>query len=353
MRKIYFEDCFGTARSSGGIGRDSENLQEATKIFVKTIQNTILVRKKTKTRRRLMVLLLRYVNIPLLRIPISRNSMVIRPQITPFSYSLKKTTVVVRIHDLFPLQYPNWYSPKTHLWFKKSIMRNFASAIYICNSNYTAHKLVENFPEVKKSQIHVCYCDIKILTNDKCHKCQGCLSDERGEFILAIGTIEARKNYETLILGFKKARAISPELKLVIVGRSGKDSQSLINKYAGEVGVFFTGAICDGSLKDLYSTCAAFISTSLDEGFDIPSMEAAEFKTKLLLSDIKVHRELHGEHALYFDPTSANEISEVILGLSMAPRGEVQNFVKEQSLLRQVPQILSTLYTKKGIDHIF
>jgi hypothetical protein len=56
----------------------------------------------------------------------------------------------------------------------------------------------------------------------------------------------------------------------------------------------------------------AFISCSFDEGFDFPSIDAALINKSVLLSDIPVHRELHGDGAVYFNPRSVDEIKNAL-----------------------------------------
>jgi glycosyltransferase involved in cell wall biosynthesis len=56
------------------------------------------------------------------------------------------------------------------------------------------------------------------------------------------------------------------------------------------------------------------LGVSLDEGFDLPLIEAAKHALPILARDIPVFREIAGEHAAYFSGTTAKELAAALEG---------------------------------------
>jgi hypothetical protein len=61
----------------------------------------------------------------------------------------------------------------------------------------------------------------------------------------------------------------------------------------------------------LYKDSLAFISTSKDEGFNIPAYEAKQLGKPLYLRDIDVHHEFHESYAKFF--SSEEELLNLLL----------------------------------------
>jgi len=102
----------------------------------------------------------------------------------------------------------------------------------------------------------------------------------------------------------------------VIVGRKGWKSRKIIAAITAATrnsNVFWLKNVCDGSLNVLYQNAQAFISSSLDEGFNLPALEArANFRLPLILSDIPVHQEYHSDAAHFFE--NFEELENILLG---------------------------------------
>lgn len=96
-------------------------------------------------------------------------------------------------------------------------------------------------------------------------------------FILSVGTIEPRKNYEFLVDVYERVLEEAPDLRLVICGRPGWGKQALLKKIsqsqAGAKISVIEGA-SDTELSAYYESCALFVFPSKEEGFGIPIIEA-------------------------------------------------------------------------------
>jgi glycosyltransferase involved in cell wall biosynthesis len=120
--------------------------------------------------------------------------------------------------------------------------------------------------------------------------------NERG-FLLAVGTLEIRKNYELLLRIVQLARERNVEIPhFVFVGMAGWDTTDLIKqlqsneKLSGYI-TWLTD-VDDGELRWLYENCEGLLSPSFSEGYGLPVGEAKLFSKQTYLSDIAVYREL-------------------------------------------------------------
>jgi glycosyltransferase involved in cell wall biosynthesis len=68
----------------------------------------------------------------------------------------------------------------------------------------------------------------------------------------------------------------------------------------------------DKHLDAYYKNAMCYVSSSLDEGFGLPILEAFRNYTPTILSDIPIYREIADDCALYFNPLSPQSISACI-----------------------------------------
>ncbi len=80
--------------------------------------------------------------------------------------------------------------------------------------------------------------------------------------------------------------------------------------------VVFHCGIDDTSLEKNYRENAIFVSSSLDEGYGRPAMEARLRGLRLVLSIFPVYRELHEGYASFFKPTDYRDLCAKILDAS-------------------------------------
>jgi len=127
--------------------------------------------------------------------------------------------------------------------------------------------------------------------------------DAPKEFVLAVGTVEPRKNYARLI---KLAESDADgALPIVLVGRSGwGDIVAKIESLAArrpDRFRWYRELADDGALLWLYRRAAGFVSLSHAEGFNMPLVEAAMCGRPVLVSDLPIHRIVAPAWARYVD----------------------------------------------------
>ena len=75
------------------------------------------------------------------------------------------------------------------------------------------------------------------------------------------------------------------------------------------------GYVGDEDLRALYSSCTAFVSPSLYEGFGLPPLEAMACGAPVIASRIAAHVETLGIHAHLVEPTDTRALTKAIATL--------------------------------------
>ncbi|MDO8425534.1 MAG: glycosyltransferase family 1 protein [bacterium] len=122
-------------------------------------------------------------------------------------------------------------------------------------------------------------------------------------FILYIGNAYPHKNVEQLIRVLPEVRKRVPDMRLVLVGRTDDFSKRLQrtahhSQLPPDAIVFF-GQATEAERTQLLRSASAYVSASLDEGFDMPTVEALAVDTPVIASDIPIHHEVLGTHATF------------------------------------------------------
>jgi len=103
-------------------------------------------------------------------------------------------------------------------------------------------------------------------------------------FVLAVGTVEPRKNYPRLLAAYRqlRGRGALPFIingrpgvpQLVIAGRPGWAYGDTLQRIGGEPGVLYLGHVDEPTLAALYQSASVLAFPSLYEGFGLPLLEA-------------------------------------------------------------------------------
>ena len=224
-------------------------------------------------------------------------------------FSKDPQQTVIRIHDLFPFQYPEFFPKLSRKLFVDALKVIDKESMFLTNSRTTSRTL-RDIIGVKDKNIFLQHC-LPPQVQKNCDLCFGEFIPIESPYILAVGTIEPRKNYETLLTAFRIYRNKGGELNLVIIGKPGWLSKRIESEIDMAQNVIWLKQICDCKVQKLINGSSAFISVSIDEGFNLPAAEARFFGKQLILSDIAIHRELHGEIASFCDLEPINIAREI------------------------------------------
>lgn len=241
------------------------------------------------------------------------------------------------VHDLTTFE-PGLQANRRSRWIERATLGSAVrrSAALLAVSQATAEALVNRFPGAASRTV-VGHLGVAPALSSTL------AADERaklppGGFVLAVGTLEPRKNLPRLVAAYA---ALDPALRaahpLVVVGALGWDTDGTLDalRSLGKDCVRL-GYVSDAALAECYRRCAVFCYPSLGEGFGLPVLEAMAAGAVVLTSNVSSLPEVGGEAVAYADPTRVSDIAEqlqALLGdderradLSLRARARAQEF---------------------------
>lgn len=135
---------------------------------------------------------------------------------------------------------------------------------------------------------------------------------EAKDFILCVGTFEARKNHSLLYYTYKLSKNKSIDIpQIVIVGRRGwktDDIFDLIKLDPDTADKFvFLENVSDEELAWLYLNCRFTVYPSFYEGWGLPIAESIYYGAPCVASNTSSMPEVAGNLIRYFNPSSTDE----------------------------------------------
>ncbi len=133
-------------------------------------------------------------------------------------------------------------------------------------------------------------------------------------YLLAVGTLEPRKNYPTLLRAYARLRAAGLPHTLVIAGRQGWRFDPIFETVqelhlAGQVQF---GSPPDDLLPALYNAADAVVAPAWYEGFGLSVLEGMACGVPVVASDIPPHRDVAGDAIWYADPGNVLALADAI-----------------------------------------
>ncbi len=198
--------------------------------------------------------------------------------------------VVVTVHDLAVFRFPEAFGRWTRAYSRRAVPRALRAArLVLTVSEFTKREVGEllGVPEER----------VRVVPNgvEPVFRPDG--AAEPGDYVLAVGTLEPRKNLPRLA---EAARSLGVELR--VVGARGWGDVPLEN-------VTLLGEVGDEELARLYRGARCLAYPSLYEGFGIPVLEAMACGTPVVTSDRPGTAETAGGAAVLVDPLEPEAIA--------------------------------------------
>ena len=223
-----------------------------------------------------------------------------------------KAPVVVTVHDLTFIRFPDLCTPDT-LRYPELLRRAIARGATIHTpSEFVASEVLEHLgaPADRVVAIHS---GIPTVENGDPAAGARLAGDER--YVLALGTIEPRKNLTTLVTAFTESARLDPLLRLVLAGPAGWDSarvQATIDSSAARERIVTLGYVGERDRADLLAGAAVFAYPSIYEGFGFPPLEAMQSDVPVVAGNAGALPEVLGDAALLVDPMNVDALAAAI-----------------------------------------
>jgi len=265
------------------------------------------------------------------------------------AYALPQKTRNLRylltVHDLTPLKFPQFFSLRHRLIFKRIIGSARRANMVLAVSATTAADLSTFFP-IDQKKIEVIYNMLDDRINpDLAEKPPQPLP---GEYLLYSGGADRVKNLETLLQAISRL-----QVPLLIAGKiaAARAAQLLAALPAPDHRlVTFTGYVPDSQLAWLYKNAAAFVFPSLNEGFGYPPLESLQCGTAAVVSRAGSLPEILDDAAVFVDqPLAADEWTQKIGNLLEDAEMQRTLIARGQRLLRKY----SPAEFKKNLERVY
>ena len=234
---------------------------------------------------------------------------------------LHKRPLVVSIMDVIHLRSPEYRNSLRSLLYARPMLAAAARrADHIFTvSNYSKAQIMEvlGAPESKISVIH-CGVDARFHQNGAYQEGPSVaeLLGISRPYLLYVGNLKPHKNVSTLLRAFARLRRDGKLThSLLIVGDDARWKRSVVEECT-RLGIrgstLFAPYLSPELLPKVYAGADLLVMPSTAEGFGLPVLEAMACGTPVLSSNAASLPEVGGDAALYFDPSSDEELASQI-----------------------------------------
>lgn len=242
---------------------------------------------------------------------------------TNFEVPLQKVcATVVTVHDLSMLLHPETHEKKLVRRAQSRIPLMARAATMVITPTETVRREVHEHLKIPLERV----VSVPEAARDCFHPVSESQTLEvrrrlgiREDFLLYVGTVEPRKNLDTLVRAFEAVLSSPAKpLQMVLAGRRGWLVDELLESLKRSPAakqIILTGYLSDDELCALYSSCAAFVYPSIYEGFGLPPLEAMACGAPVIASRIPSLAEVTGSAARMFEPGNKEQLKDMILEL--------------------------------------
>ena len=228
----------------------------------------------------------------------------------------KKVKTVLTIHDLAFERMPETLEQKNLEFIRKFVPPSVERADkIIAVSEFTRSELVHYYPAAKgKTEVVYHGVDEEFARPISAEKMEAARKKYSlpETYILAVGTIEPRKNIQGLLQACKILFEKQSGIDLVLCGAKGWKCDELVNEIMGgdlSRRIRWTGYVDQIELPALYHGARLFVYPSLYEGFGLPCLEAMAAGVPVVCSGTTSVPEVVGETALKIEPENPESIA--------------------------------------------
>lgn len=264
---------------------------------------------------------------PLIRIPLTlsvelRKNPVDLLHVQFTAPPLAPCPVIASIHDLSFEHLPETFKRRSRMQMRLTIRRTARTAAELVTiSDYSKRDIVSTYG-IDPGRVTVTplaapphFAPVIDGTElERVRKAYGI----RGDYILAVGSIQPRKNLARLIDAYAELVSMRGEGNLpglVLVGKRAWLFEETIRTAVRQQlqnQILFTGYVPERDLPALYSGALCFVYPSFFEGFGLPPLEAMQCGTPVITGNLTSLPEVVGDAGIMVDPFDVGALSGAI-----------------------------------------
>lgn len=235
--------------------------------------------------------------------------------------AVPKARIAVLIHDVIPLEYPQYQRAGTVEVFEQKLRRvqRFADLL-IYNSADTqvrTEAAMTKWGVVPQGIVAHLGTVPATPAPDEVPSA----ARPKGPYFITVGTIEPRKNHALLLDVWERLGPDAPEL--LICGGRGWNNEAVfarLDALGDDARVRELSGLSDGALAALMQGAQALLFPSHAEGYGLPAVEALLLGTPVLCSNIATFREILANSAVYIDDSDHEMWETTVVDWSKRPR---------------------------------
>ncbi|MDO8106799.1 glycosyltransferase [Isoptericola sp. b441] len=218
------------------------------------------------------------------------------------NYTARHPRAVTFVHDAMFGDHPEWFSRPERVYFARMLPGLRRARLTVTSTATEARRIERLAPHSAP------VADIGLAVSTALVGADAVRPpDVPDDFALTVGRLNVRKNLEAVIRAAVASTSVTPSSPLLVVGSGehsgvGANLPDQVRQHVAEGSVRFLGRIADAELAWLYTHAAVTLCLSLDEGFGLPALEAVQFGSPAVVSDIPVFAETVGRYARLVDP---------------------------------------------------
>ena len=285
---------------------------------------------------------------PLVRIPLTLSAELRRRPVDLLHVQytappLAPCPVVATVHDLSFEHLPATFKRRSWMQLRLTVRRTARRAAHVITpSEFTRRDICETYrvPAGRTSAIPLAASErFAPAPAGEVGRVRRAYRLGAGDYLLAVGSIQPRKNLIRLVHAYadlRVARAGAKLPKLVIAGKRAWLYEGTLRAVAerglGPEDVIFTGYVPEADLPALYTGALGFVYPSYFEGFGLPPLEAMRCGTPVVVADRTSLPEVVGDAGLAFDPFDTGALAHALARL--VADGPLRARLRERGLAR-------------------
>jgi glycosyltransferase involved in cell wall biosynthesis len=227
-----------------------------------------------------------------------------------------RAPVVVTVHDVTFVRFPELCTEDT-LRYPALLQRAIdRGATVHTPSEFVAAEVRDHF-RVDPDRVVAIHSGVPAIAPGDARRGRHLAGHDR--YVLALGTVEPRKNLTTLVRAFDRLAADDPDLGLVLAGPPGWDSarvQATIDTTDARERVVQTGFVADADRADLLAGALVFAYPSVYEGFGFPPLEAMQRGVPVVAGNAGALPEVLGDAARLVEPHDVEALAAALAELA-------------------------------------